>query len=118
AAVRAGGAQCGRRAAGTGAGARGMCRCPQHEAAPPAGSPCREDRRMTPQPLSIPQLVMHASPVVQLVLAMLAIASITSWAIILAKRSVLARSRAEADHFETAFWSGGDLGTLYRTLET
>lgn len=73
---------------------------------------------MTPQPLSIPQLVMHASPVVQLVLAMLAIASITSWAIILAKRSVLARSRAEADHFETAFWSGGDLGTLYRTLET
>ncbi len=62
-------------------------------------------------------LVMDASLVVQIVLAMLAIASLASWAIILAKRSVMARAATEANHFEAAFWSGGDLGTLYRNLE-
>lgn len=72
---------------------------------------------MTPQPLSILQLITDASLVVQAVLAMLAIASISSWAIILAKRAVLGRARTEADQFEAAFWSGGDLGSLYRSLE-
>jgi len=52
---------------------------------------------VTPQPLSILQLVKDASLVVQFVLALLAIASIGSWAIILAKRSVLSRARAEAE---------------------
>ena len=66
---------------------------------------------------TIIHLVLDASLVVQIVLAMLAIASLGSWAIILAKRSVLARASTEANHFEAAFWSGGDLGTLYRNLE-
>lgn len=72
---------------------------------------------MNPQSLSILTLVQDASIVVQLVLLVLVFASIGSWAIILAKRSVLARSSAEADRFETSFWSGGDLGSLYRSLE-
>jgi biopolymer transport protein TolQ len=72
---------------------------------------------VTPQPLSILQLVKDASLVVQFVLALLAIASMGSWAIILAKRSVLSRARSEAEQFEAAFWSGGDLGALYRNLE-
>ncbi len=66
---------------------------------------------------TVVHLVVDASLVVQIVLAMLAIASLGSWAIILAKRSVLARASTEANHFEAAFWSGGDLGTLYRNLE-
>jgi biopolymer transport protein TolQ len=65
----------------------------------------------------IVRLILDASPIVQAVLIILAIASIASWAIILAKRSVLSRSTTEADHFEAAFWSGGDLGQLYRSLE-
>lgn len=68
--------------------------------------------------ISFLKLVMDASWVVQAVLVLLAIASIASWSIILGKRSVLARARAEADGFDTTFWSGGDLGTLYRSLES
>ena len=72
---------------------------------------------MQAEQLSIMKLVLDASPVVQLVLALLLAASIGSWAIILGKRAVLARARAEAERFEANFWSGGDLGSLYRTLE-
>jgi biopolymer transport protein TolQ len=72
---------------------------------------------MTNDSLSILQLIKDASPVVQAVLVMLAAASLSSWAIILAKRSVLARARSEGEQFEAAFWSGGDLGALYRSLE-
>jgi len=67
--------------------------------------------------LSILKLVLDASWVVQGVLVVLGIASLTSWSIILGKRSLLARARGEAERFEAQFWSGGDLGTLYRTLE-
>ncbi len=63
------------------------------------------------------RLVIDASIVVQLVLALLLIASIGSWSVILSKRAVLARSSSEADKFESSFWSGGDLGALYRTIE-
>ncbi len=67
--------------------------------------------------LQIPRLVLDASVVVQIVLVLLAIASLTSWSIILGKRSLLNRARNETENFETTFWSGGDLGTLYRSLE-
>jgi biopolymer transport protein TolQ len=73
---------------------------------------------MTPGKLSILQLVLDASVVVQIVLGLLALASIVSWSIILGKRSVLGKARSEADRFESSFWSGGDLGTLYRNLES
>jgi len=72
---------------------------------------------MPAEQLSILKLVADASLVVQLVLALLLAASVASWAIILGKRSVLSKARAEADRFEATFWSGGDLGSLYRSLE-
>jgi biopolymer transport protein TolQ len=72
---------------------------------------------MNPESLHVLRLIMDASIVVQAVLLLLAIASLGSWAIILAKRSVMARARAEAEQFEATFWSGGDLGALYRSLE-
>ena len=72
---------------------------------------------MPSEQLSIIKLVLDASMVVQAVLAVLMAASIGSWAIILGKRSMLARARGEADKFEATFWSGGDLGALYRSLE-
>jgi biopolymer transport protein TolQ len=63
------------------------------------------------------RLIIDASVIVQIVLALLISASIVSWAVILRKRRALAATRAAADSFETVFWSGGDLGALYRTIE-
>jgi biopolymer transport protein TolQ len=67
---------------------------------------------------SILGLILEASLVVQIVLAILASASIVSWAIILRKRRALRATRSAAESFETVFWSGGDLGALYRTIES
>ena len=63
------------------------------------------------------KIVLDASPVVQFVIIVLLCASIVSWAIILRKRRTLRKTRAAAESFETTFWSGGDLGALYRTIE-
>lgn len=67
--------------------------------------------------LSIWNLVLGASPVVQAVLALLLLASLASWSVILRKRGVIGRSRRAADQFETDFWSGGDLNELYRRID-
>jgi biopolymer transport protein TolQ len=69
------------------------------------------------QDLSIIRLILDASFVVQVVLAILIAASIASWAIIFSRRALLSKARRETDQFETAFWSGGDLGALYRAVE-
>jgi biopolymer transport protein TolQ len=71
---------------------------------------------MNPQ-LSIIRLVAEATIPVQIVIGMLAIASLVSWAIIFRKRLVINRARREADGFEQHFWSGGDLSQLYRGIE-
>lgn len=67
--------------------------------------------------LSIWKLILDASFVVQLVMALLLAASIASWSMIFTKRKMLRAARADADQFESAFWSGGDLGALYRAIE-
>ena len=56
--------------------------------------------------LSVWSLVLDASPVVQAVLVLLMLASISSWAVIFRKRRVIARSRKTADQFETDFLVG------------
>src|SRR5260370_641113 len=63
-------------------------------------------------------LVLDASVIVQGVMLLLMIASLVSWAVIFQKGRVISRSRRQADQFETAFWSGGDLTALYRSIET
>ena len=68
--------------------------------------------------LSVWTLVLDASPVVQAVLVLLMLASISSWAVIFRKRRIIARSRKTADQFEADFWSGGDLNELYKRVET
>jgi biopolymer transport protein TolQ len=67
--------------------------------------------------LSFIKVLLEASIVVQAVMLTLAAASVTSWAIILKKRQALSATRAAAHSFEGAFWSGGDLGSLYRRIE-
>jgi len=63
--------------------------------------------------LSFLHLIVEASLVVQLVMAGLLMISIYSWTVIFLKRSAIARARREADGFETSFWSGTDLTSLY-----
>ena len=70
-----------------------------------------------PTDLSVWNLVLDASPVVQAIVALLLLASVISWAIILRKSQVISRSRRSAAKFEKAFWSGGDLAALYRGVE-
>jgi biopolymer transport protein TolQ len=63
------------------------------------------------------ELVLQASIIVQIVMGLLLLASIVSWAIMLRKRSELRQARAEADRFEEAFWSGGDLSAMFRSID-
>jgi len=67
--------------------------------------------------LSFLTLVLNASPLVQLVMASLMIASVISWTMIFDRAKVLKRARIAADRFESRFWSGGDLADLYREVE-
>lgn len=66
--------------------------------------------------LSFLDLIIEASLIVQLVMLMLLLASIVSWAIILKKRRILNQSRRSADVFEKRFWSGGDLSSMYQNI--
>ncbi len=69
----------------------------------------------SPDSLSVISLIIDASPVVQLVMLLLLAASFMSWSIIFTKRRLIHRTRNASDEFETSFWSGGDLNTLYRS---
>ncbi|MEN7343788.1 MAG: protein TolQ [Pseudomonadota bacterium] len=65
---------------------------------------------------SILNLVLDASLVVQLVMASLLAASVYSWFTIIRKRRVMGHAESVADKFESAFWSGSDLSSLYRQV--
>ncbi len=67
--------------------------------------------------LSFIQLVLNASPLVQLVMASLVLASVLSWTMIFDRSRVLKRAQRRADDFEDRFWSGGDLSELFRRVE-
>ncbi len=64
------------------------------------------------QDISITALVLHASLVVQLVMAGLAITSLVSWSVIFGKLFGLRRVRNSNDEFEREFWSGRSLTEL------
>lgn len=66
--------------------------------------------------LSILHLIAEASIVVQLVMLILVVASITSWAFIRNKYIDLKQAAAITDQFEEQFWSGIELADLYTQL--
>jgi biopolymer transport protein TolQ len=68
--------------------------------------------------LSIIELVLKASLVVKLVMAMLVMISMYSWVIILYKRSVFKKARRAASKFEQLFWHGTELSDLYKKLSS
>jgi biopolymer transport protein TolQ len=70
------------------------------------------------EPLSILDLVVNASVVVQVVMGLLILASLTSWVMIFQRGFALSSIRRQATEFESEFWSGKDLGQLYLELDT
>ena len=68
--------------------------------------------------LSIFELVSHASLIVKFVMGLLVLASMYSWTIILFKRSILKGARKNLLAFEKRFWSGADLGELYKRISS
>ena len=72
---------------------------------------------MMNQGLNPLELVLNASIIVQIVMALLLLASIVSWSIMLRKRAELRRARSDADRFEEVFWSGGDLTAMFRAID-
>ena len=61
-------------------------------------------------------LFLQAGLIVKLVMIGLLVASIWTWAIIIDKIFLYARTRKQLDRFEEVFWSGRSLEELYRSL--
>ena len=66
--------------------------------------------------LSITHLIAHASVLVQVIMGLLILASVVSWAVIFSKRQLLSRTRGASEKFEERFWSGGNLADLYESV--
>jgi biopolymer transport protein TolQ len=66
------------------------------------------------QDLSFLSLITNASVLVQLVLVLLLSVSVMSWTYIFRKMFAIRNARTQTEEFERAFWSGGNLNTLYQ----
>jgi len=66
--------------------------------------------------LSIAHLIAQASVLVQIIMGVLILASVVSWAVIVSKRQLLSRTRQASEKFEERFWSGGNLADLYESV--
>ncbi|MEM6648654.1 MAG: protein TolQ [Pseudomonadota bacterium] len=62
-------------------------------------------------------MIQAADPVVQTVMASLALASIWSWAIIIDKSLTFSSLKGKARKFEDQFWSGKPLDDLYKRVK-
>ena len=68
--------------------------------------------------MSFFHLVVNASLPVQIVMLILLLASVFSWAMIYIKWGFLKQNRLEATTFEGRFWSGINLSDLFSQLST
>lgn len=68
--------------------------------------------------MSIWSLIINASFVVQLVMLVLLVASVASWTMILQRQKVVSYAQRAINEFEERFWSGMDLGKLYRQVNS
>ncbi|OJZ19755.1 MAG: protein TolQ [Thiobacillus sp. 65-29] len=68
------------------------------------------------QDLSLLHLILHASVPVQLVMALLLVASLMSWWFIFIKLFALKRAQRLTDSFEREFWGGGDINAMYQRV--
>ena len=65
------------------------------------------------QDLSFVSMISNASVLVQLVMLLLALVSAMSWTYIFRKMFAIRNATAQTTEFESAFWSGANLNTLY-----
>lgn len=70
-----------------------------------------------PESLNIIDLITDASLLVQMVMALLLLASIVSWVIIFRLIARLGTAKSFDEQFETWFWSGEDLAKLYQGVQ-
>jgi len=66
--------------------------------------------------LSIASLVLGASLLVKLIMLILLLASVASWALIFTKRRQVRQAHLELEEFEDEFWSTEDLTRLYNRI--
>ncbi|MDE2594683.1 MAG: protein TolQ [Burkholderiales bacterium] len=69
------------------------------------------------QDLSIITLVLHASLLVQLVMALLLTVSLASWTVIFGKLIGLRRVKTDNEEFDQEFWAGRTLQELYQDAQ-
>lgn len=67
--------------------------------------------------LHITDLITQASPVVQLVMFLLLLASLYSWYVIAKLSMSFKKAQKQDDHFQKMFWSGASLETLYNNAQ-
>ncbi len=68
--------------------------------------------------ISILDLFIHASLLVQIVMFILLCFSIACWAMIFQRRKALNAAQAQMKNFEDKFWSGADLSKLYNEVSS
>ncbi|NOL48818.1 protein TolQ [Pelistega europaea] len=69
-----------------------------------------------PEDMSVLTLISDASLPAQLVMLILVIVSITSWAFIISKYLTISRTMKQTREFEQNFWRGGDLSALHQSV--
>lgn len=67
--------------------------------------------------LHVSDLILQASPVVQLVMLLLLFASLYSWFLIVKLHQSYKKAQADDEHFQKIFWSGAELNTLYNNAQ-
>jgi biopolymer transport protein TolQ len=68
--------------------------------------------------LSFVALIGHAHVIVQLIMALLFIVSLTSWSYIFRKLFAIRSARRQTEQFERSFWAGGNLHTLHQSASS
>lgn len=67
--------------------------------------------------MSVWGMFQHSDVFMKILIVVLLLASVWSWAIIIEKWRVFKRIRQKSANFERQFWSGGSLDTLYNELK-
>jgi biopolymer transport protein TolQ len=68
--------------------------------------------------LSFVALIAHAHVIVQLIMALLFVVSLTSWSYIFRKLFAIRSARRQTEQFERSFWAGGNLHTLHQSASS
>ena len=80
---------------------------------PPIDLPVAEEAAMG----SVFTLILQSGPMVQLVMLLLVVASIASWAVIIVKLQQISKARKHSEYFLKAFWNSERIEDVYKDAE-